>query len=96
MSWDSPRRSGSFEAGLRVRGAATATATGTASSSVSRDRKPSSPRLHRSRSSVGAGGGGSKAPSSPEVIPYCTALPFCFCRHLSRYVTHEAGGFGME
>ncbi|KAG0526044.1 hypothetical protein BDA96_06G111200 [Sorghum bicolor] len=60
MSWDSPRRSGSFEAGLRVRGAATA------SSSVSRDRKPSSPRLHRSRSSAGAGGGGSKAPSSPE------------------------------
>ncbi|CAN6248865.1 unnamed protein product [Urochloa humidicola] len=58
MSWDPPRRSGSFEAGLRV---ATATAP---SVSVSREHKHhSSPRLHRSRSSAG---GPSKVSPSPE------------------------------
>ncbi|XP_062225796.1 uncharacterized protein LOC133924328 isoform X3 [Phragmites australis] len=52
MSWDSPRRSGSFEAGLRA----------AAASSVSKEHKPS-PRLQRSRSSAG---GSSKASPSPE------------------------------
>ncbi|PAN38438.1 hypothetical protein PAHAL_7G171900 [Panicum hallii] len=60
MSWDSPRRSGSFEAGLRA--AATATASSSASSREHR-KQPSSPRLHRSRSSAG---GPSKASPSPE------------------------------
>nr|CAB3484690.1 unnamed protein product [Digitaria exilis] len=58
MSWDSPRRSGSFEAGLRV--------TATASSVSSRDHhkhQPSSPRLQRSRSPAG---GASKVSPSPE------------------------------
>ncbi|RCV33885.1 hypothetical protein SETIT_7G118600v2 [Setaria italica] len=54
-------RSGSFEAGLRVRAA---TATASSSASVSREHKqPSSPRLQRSRSSAG---GPSKASPSPE------------------------------
>ncbi|KAL6845891.1 hypothetical protein ACP4OV_024466 [Aristida adscensionis] len=57
MSWDSPRRSGSFEAGLR------ATAAASSSPSVSRERRPS-PRLQRSRSN--ASGGPSKASPSPE------------------------------
>ncbi|CAL5027160.1 unnamed protein product [Urochloa decumbens] len=60
MSWDPPRRSGSFEAGLRV---ATATAP-SVSASVSREHKhPSSPRFQRSRSSAG---GHSKVSPSPE------------------------------